>query len=811
MRVEHELLRRALVEVLIALRRLVEPDHGRVDRLRDRRLVVEDHLHQPVVGLHHRALPVTKLCDRAQARPTRGRNRLGEAVVLVGQPEADARQGGAEGEDDEEEQAHAPRTRCTAPYSRLRRLRGDDGAHLRRVRDPVRGLRKAAAELPDLRRPTTVRPSHRTGVDDAGRARRRPRERDPRRRRADRDRHRAALRHRPAGAARPPRRPPPSVGLREPARRSHGGRRRRARRARRDRDLAPSLLLLHGRLGAPVRLPGPPARGRRGVDHGPGPGDRALGRRDARPRRGRDADPRRRALPRRDDPASGRPAVDRGHHPGRPRPHPRGVHVELPQPGAAARRRGPAAGRRGGPVRVRRAVRRVVGNGHPGGRRGGRAAVRGALHPGAARRPVTPHRASSRLLVALCALLLAGAATAGYADRVLFDGDRFAARTTTALQDPDVRTVIADRVTDQLVLRNRPDLLTARPLISGAVSGLVGGQTFATILRAATRDAHRAVFDRDQDTLTLTLADAGAVVAAALRTFRPELADELEDERVVLVRERLGTVTGDLARFGERARLLGWLLLALAGAAAAGAVVLARDKRRSAAQLGLAILAAGLLVVLATAFAKAIALAPVGGGEDRAAARAIWDAYLGDLTKLGLLLAACGAVVAAAASSLIPAVELDLRAGWTRVTARAPARWLAVARGVVLVALGGMAIADPLGLLRLAITLAGLAAVYSGLVSLLRLIHKPPAQAAAATGTPSCATGSSTRSPWWPPTTRCRSRCQAGSPRCRSARSPASWRTGCAGCCSTPTTATCSPTGACGPTSAARRGSSARS
>jgi hypothetical protein len=343
---------------------------------------------------------------------------------------------------------------------------------------------------------------------------------------------------------------------------------------------------------------------------------------------------------------------------------------------------------------------------------------------------VTPHRVASRLLVALCALLLAGAATAGYADRVLFDGDRFAARTTTALQDPDVRTVIADRVTDQLVLRNRPDLLTARPLISGAVSGLVGGQTFATIVRAAARDAHRAVFDRDQDTLTLTLADAGAVVAAALRTFRPELADELEDERVVLVRERLGTVTGDLARFGERARLLGWLLLALAGAAAAGAVVLARDKRRSAAQLGLAVLAAGLLVVLATAFAKAIALAPVDGGEDRAAARAIWDAYLGDLTKLGLLLAACGAVVAAAASSLIPAVELDLRAAWARVTARAPVRWLALARGVVLVVLGGMAIADPLGVLRLAITLAGLAAVYSGLVSLLRLIHKPPEQAA---------------------------------------------------------------------------------
>lgn len=338
-------------------------------------------------------------------------------------------------------------------------------------------------------------------------------------------------------------------------------------------------------------------------------------------------------------------------------------------------------------------------------------------------------RVASGLLVALTALLLAGAATTGYADRVLFDGDRFAARTTTALQDPDVRAVIADRVTDQLVLRNRPDLLAARPLIAGAVSGVVGGQTFATILRAAARDAHRAVFERDQDTLTLTLADAGAVAAAALRAFRPELADQLEDERVVLFQERLGSVTGDLARFGERARLLAWALLVLAAAAAAGALALARDRRRCAAQLGLAVLAAGLLVVLATAFAQAIALAAVEGEDARAAARAIWDAYLGDLTKLGLVLAGTGAVVAAAASSLIPPVELDLRGLWTRLTARAPATWLAVARGVVLVVLGGLAIADPIGLLGLVVTLAGLGAVYTGLVSLLRLIHKPPAAA----------------------------------------------------------------------------------
>ena len=109
------------------------------------------------------------------------------------------------------------------------------------------------------------------------------------------------------------------------------------------------------------------------------------------------------------------------------------------------------------------------------------------------------------------------------------------------------------------------------------------------------------------------------MASAALRQLRPELADQLEDERVVLLRERLGTVTGDLARFGDDAQLLAWLLLALAAGSAAGAVVLARDRRRCAAQLGLAVLAAGLLVVLAVAFGRAIALAGIGGADDRAA------------------------------------------------------------------------------------------------------------------------------------------------------------------------------------------------
>ncbi len=131
----------------------------------------------------------------------------------------------------------------------------------------------------------------------------RERERVPRRGHAGRRRHRAVVRDRPARAARPLRRLEPAVGLHHAARRRHRGRGRAPRRAGRDRDLAPALLLLHGRVGAPLRLPDPPARRRRRVGHATGRGDPPLGGRRARARPRADARARRRALPRRRDAA----------------------------------------------------------------------------------------------------------------------------------------------------------------------------------------------------------------------------------------------------------------------------------------------------------------------------------------------------------------------------------------------------------------------------------------------------------------------------------------------------------------------------
>ena len=333
-----------------------------------------------------------------------------------------------------------------------------------------------------------------------------------------------------------------------------------------------------------------------------------------------------------------------------------------------------------------------------------------------------------RLLLVATSVLLVATTIGAYAWRALFDTEQFGNRATAALQDPDVRQAVGERVTDDLLLRAEPDLLAARPILSSAVAGIVGGDAFAALFRRAATDAHRAVFERDSDTVALTIADVGVLAAEALRQLRPKLAEQLEeDRRLSVVDQRLGGITGDLARIARQVRAITFVLALLTLACAAAAVALARDRRATVARLGVAMIAAGVAVVAATVVARAIALGMVDDG-DRDAAGAVWDAFAGDLRTTGWLLAGAGAVTAAAAASLVRPIEVEepLKAAW-RIATREPdgTRWRVV-RGIALVAAGAVVIAEAAQMVVIAVTLAGVYLLYKGVEALLRAIGPAP-------------------------------------------------------------------------------------
>jgi hypothetical protein len=169
------------------------------------------------------------------------------------------------------------------------------------------------------------------------------------------------------------------------------------------------------------------------------------------------------------------------------------------------------------------------------------------------------------------------------------------------------------------------------------------------------------------------------------------------------------------------------VLALLTVAAAAGALFLTADRRRTAARLGFGMAAAGVVVLIGYAVARALALGTVGEPDDRVAAGEVWNAFLGDLRTTGWLLAGAGAVVAAAAQSLLRpvAVEAPLRAAWRMTTTEPVAPPLRLTRACALIAAGVLLITHPRLALHVLTTVLGVYVLYKGVEAILRLVYRP--------------------------------------------------------------------------------------
>jgi hypothetical protein len=343
---------------------------------------------------------------------------------------------------------------------------------------------------------------------------------------------------------------------------------------------------------------------------------------------------------------------------------------------------------------------------------------------------VRARQGTARALVAVASVVLVLAVVAGYVRRAAVDSDQFANRATAALQDDSVRSLVAEEVTDKVVLRNQQDLIAARPLIESVASSIVGSRAFTGLFRSAVRDVHRAVFDRDKDTVTLTVADVGTVLAAGVQKLRPSVAADVESTgKVELFKSDIGSVSADAARVGDEIRLLALFLLIATVLLIAGALVLAPDRRRTVVDLGVGVAAGGVVLVVAYAVLRSLAVGHPERPEGQAAAGAVWDAFLGDLRTAAWILAGSGAVIAAAAASLIRPMDLRqplrIAAGWVITEPRRPA--LRVLRAVGFLGAGLLVIFARDAVLQLLVTLVGLFLIYEGVSEILRLVYRPRA------------------------------------------------------------------------------------
>jgi hypothetical protein len=309
----------------------------------------------------------------------------------------------------------------------------------------------------------------------------------------------------------------------------------------------------------------------------------------------------------------------------------------------------------------------------------------------------------------------------------ILDADAFAERTVQSLHDPRVGALVADRITDA-VLREKPDLTAVRPIIQATAAGLVGSQAFGRVLASALREAHDSALSEAGRGILVSLPDVGVLVRSALASLNPELASRVPSRLMTLAAHlepgpgmaRLGTALRAvrlLGAFSTGLLLLGPLLLA-------GAVALARDRRRALVRTGVGLLGAALLLVALLPAGRLVAATIARSDLEHGAILGLWRSYFGGLTRWGMTIGGIGLVLASAGTSLLEAADPIAHARRALAAlATVPAQPSRRAtRALVLLALGFATAASPRDAAVVLLTLAGLGVAYVGLRELFREI-----------------------------------------------------------------------------------------
>ena len=338
-------------------------------------------------------------------------------------------------------------------------------------------------------------------------------------------------------------------------------------------------------------------------------------------------------------------------------------------------------------------------------------------------------RAVAWILVSLATVALAVAVLTVYASVNIFDANRFADRATSVLDEPDVREAVASRVAGGIV-SIEPDLLGARPLLETATDAIVGSPAFEQLLRGAVADLHRTFFGREKDTVALTLADVGVLVAEAVRSFAPAIAKRIPadvEPTLTSISEDQTGVLADGAQVAEDVEGAALVSAGLVLALMLSAVVVSPDRRRTVGQLSVCVAVVGALGVVTFEVSRLLVAGRLEDPSDRLAVGALWDALFLDLRTWSIVLIVVGTVVAAAARSLIrpvAATEL-LRRGWKKASTPPATRGGRIVHAILLIGGGLVLVVEPRAFLTVATAAAGVVLLYAGLVELLRMALPP--------------------------------------------------------------------------------------
>jgi hypothetical protein len=334
------------------------------------------------------------------------------------------------------------------------------------------------------------------------------------------------------------------------------------------------------------------------------------------------------------------------------------------------------------------------------------------------------------IAAAVCAVV---GGVALYLRAEIVEPQSFADRSVDALENDDVRTVVAREVVVQLIDQGSTDLVSARPVLESVTAFVIRSDPFKRVFRTAALQGNRVLFAREGSDAVFDIGDAGTVVTETLRSVAPDVARRIPpDTDATLLELRERSFATQTLRFADKVRFLGILLPALALLLAVGGIAVAPDRRAAITRLGIALGTGCALLVIALIVVEAYIGANIYGEDEltdedvRGAFHGLWDAYLGDLTAWAIGIGALSLVVAAASASLLRPFDAGETIEQFRRLARPPERTgRRVLHGLAVLAIGVFIVLQPTLAVSMVAVVAGALLAYYGTGEVISAVKLP--------------------------------------------------------------------------------------
>lgn len=338
---------------------------------------------------------------------------------------------------------------------------------------------------------------------------------------------------------------------------------------------------------------------------------------------------------------------------------------------------------------------------------------------------------SQRLQVALGVtggLLLFAAAIVVATARGVLDRDQFATRLARSLGDERVAGYVSQQVVNGL-LEVKPNLIGVRPILETSIRQVVETAPFRAVVRSSARTAHYSPFESPRgQRAVMVLPDLAVLLRGALTQGNPALAEKipasLETALASDAAQRAFTAFVRFWRAAKRLMLAFWIAAWVGLALVLSSIAVAPDRRKGLVFAGGVLAVAGIGLFSMLPLGRILPWSLTDEPALRGAMTGLWLSYFAGLRWLALVFAGTGLVFTAAGTTVLEAANpIDYaRRQWVRLASPTALPAVRVARGAMLLVLGGSAIAAPTFTLDGLGVMAGVGLVYYGLLELFRLL-----------------------------------------------------------------------------------------